>query len=89
MMACPLLSFLTVKCKFPTFFLMASLLLIGMLYMLKIFMIDFYIETFRFDGLDLGSMQVNSFDVVPILSISISAITCAFVCAFYRELDSN
>lgn len=89
MMACPLLSFLTVKCKFPTFFLMTSLLLVGMLYLMKIFMIDFYIETFRFEGMDLGSMQINSFDVIPILSISMSAIACAFVCSFYRELDSN
>lgn len=89
MISCPLLSFLAIKCKFPTFFLMTVLLLVGILYVLKIFMIDFYIESFNFDGLELGTMQIKSFEVIPIFSIIISSIVSAFTCSIYRELDSN
>ncbi len=87
MISCPLLSFLTIKCKFPTFLLMSTLLLVGILYALKLFMIDFYIEEFFFDGLSLGSLQIDSFNVAPIVTIVILAFLISFVSALYRELD--
>jgi len=89
MMSCPLLSFLTIKCKLPTFFLMTTILLTGILYVLKIFMVDFYVNEFVFNGLELGSIQVKSFEVVPLLSIVISAVVCSFFCTIYRELDTE
>lgn len=89
MMACPLLNFLTVKCRFPTFFLMSAILLTGILYVLKIFMVDFYVNEFVFKGLELGSIQIKSFEVVPLLSIVISAVACSFFCTIYRELDGD
>ena len=89
MISCPLLSFLAVKCKFPTFFLMTVLLLIGIFYVLELFMIDFYIASYTFEGLELGTMQVKSFEVVPIFSIVIVSVVCSFFCAIYRELDSK
>ena len=89
MIACPLLSFLTIKCKFPTFLLMSTLLLVGMLYALKLFMIDFYIDNYVFEGLNLGFIQIETFDVIPIISITILAFCISFLAALYRELDTN
>ncbi|MFA7655020.1 MAG: hypothetical protein WCX98_02930 [Candidatus Dojkabacteria bacterium] len=66
---------------------MSTLLLVGILYALKLFMIDFYIEEFFFDGLSLGSLQIDSFNVAPIVTIVILAFLISFVSALYRELD--
>ena len=87
--ACPLLNFLTIKCKFPTFFLMTTLLLVGVLYSLKLFMVDFFIDEFVFEGVNLGFVQIESFVVLPLVSIIILAFSSSFLCALYRELDSN
>jgi hypothetical protein len=89
MISCPLLSFLTVKCKFPTFFLMTTLLLVGIMYVLNLFMVGFFIEVYMFDGLDLGNMQVEAFEVIPIITMIAFSLVCSFVCSVYRELDSS
>ena len=89
MIACPVLSFLTIKCKFPTFLLMSTLLLFGVIYSLKLFMIDFYIDQFLFEGLNLGFVQIESFDVLPIISIAILSFSISFLSSLYRELDTN
>jgi hypothetical protein len=89
MISCPLLNFLTVKCKFPTFFLMTTLLLVGITYVLKLFMVGFFIESYTFEGLDLGSMRVESFEVVPIISIIAFSLVSSFICSVYRELDAT
>ena len=89
MISCPLLSFLTVKCKFPTFFLMTTLLLVGIMYVLKLFMVGFFIETYTFDGLDLGNIQIAGFEVIPIVSIVAFSVVSSFFCSLYRELDRN
>lgn len=84
----PLLNFLTIKSKFPTFFLMSSIVLIGIFFLMKTFMIDFYIEPYLFKGLDFGSIQINSFLVTPVITILAASITSSFFCAIYKELDS-
>jgi len=89
MISCPVLSFLTVKCKFPTFFLMTTLLLTGITYVLKLFMVGFFIETYTFEGLDLGNMRIESFEVIPIISIVAFSLVSSFICSIYRELDGN
>jgi hypothetical protein len=89
MISCPLLSFLTVKCKFPTFFLMTTLLLAGIMYVLKLFMVGFFIETYMFESMDLGSMRIESFEVIPIISIVAFSVVVSFVCSIYRELDGK
>jgi hypothetical protein len=88
MISCPLLSFLTVKCKFPTFFLMTFVLLVGVFYALKLFMIDLYINEFTFEGVNLGFMQVESFDVIPIISIVVLSFSTSLLGTVYRELDN-
>ena len=87
MISCPLLSFLTVKCKFPTFFLMTTLLLVGITYVLMLFMVGFFIETYNFEGLDLGNIQIAGFEVIPIISIVVFSVACSFLCSLFRELD--
>jgi hypothetical protein len=61
MISCPVLDFLTIKCNFLTFFLMTTLLLVGISYLLKLFMVGFYIESYMFAGLDLGELQISEF----------------------------
>ena len=88
MVCAPLLHFLTVKSKFPTFFLMSSILLVGVMFLLKTFMTDFYIETYTFDQTDIGTLQINSFIVTPLISIiGFSVITSLFA-SIYRSLDN-
>ncbi len=89
MIACPLLNFLTIKCKFPTFLLMSTLLLVGVLYGLKLFMIDFYIEEFLFEGFNLGFIQIESFNVIPIFTISMLAFLVSLLSAFFKEMDTD
>jgi hypothetical protein len=89
MIVCPVLSFLTVKCRFIPFFLMTTILLVGILYVLKMFMIDFYIEVFDFVGMDIGTMQINSFEVLPIFTMISASLAISLLCAVYRGLDSS
>jgi hypothetical protein len=89
MVSCPLLSFLTVKCKFPTFFLMTTILLVGITYVLKLFMVGFFIETYMFEGLDFGGMQIKSFEVTPIVTIIAFSVVSSFICSLFRELDTR
>ncbi|MHC1716856.1 MAG: hypothetical protein AB9915_03175 [Candidatus Dojkabacteria bacterium] len=89
MVTCPLLNFLTIKCKFPPFFLMSSLLLIGILYLLNLFMTDLYIENFLFNGLELGTLAIKGFEVTPIITIVLSSLFISFFCGIYRELDAK
>lgn len=89
LMVCPLLGFLTVKCQFPTFFLMSTILLAGSLYLLKLFMVDFYIEEFMFGSMELGSIYIKEFSVNPLLSIAFASVGISFLAGLYRELDVN
>lgn len=84
----PLLKFLTVKVNFITMFLMSSLLLVGVFFLLKIFMTDFYINEYTFEEMTLGTLQITSFVVKPTLTIIAASLTSAFFCATFRGLDS-
>ena len=84
----PLLKFLTVRVNFITMFLMSSLLLIGVFFLLKIFMTDFYINEYTFEEMTLGPLKVTSFVVKPTLTIISASLTSALFCATFRGLDS-
>lgn len=88
MVSSPLLHFLTIKSKFPTFFLMSSLLLVGVMFLLKTFMTDFYIETYTFGQTDIGTLQINSFEVTSLISIIGFSIVTSLFAALYRALDN-
>lgn len=88
MVSPPLLHFLTIKSKFPTFFLMSSLLLVGVMFLLKAFMTDFYIETYTFGQTDIGTLQINSFEVTSLISIIGFSVVTSLFAALYRVLDN-
>lgn len=87
MVSSPLLHFLTIKVKFPTFFLMSSILLVGVMFLLKTFMTDFYIETYTFEQTDIGTLQINSFEVTSLISIIGFSVVTSLFAAIYRALD--
>jgi hypothetical protein len=87
MMVAPLLNFLTIKCKFPTFLLMSTILLSGVTYVLNLFMTDFYVNESTFEGIALGSLEINSFVITPIVAIILFAFLASFVTGIYREVD--
>ena len=87
LVVCPFLNFLTVKCNFITYVLMGTILLSGILYVLKMFMVDFAIEEFLFNELKLGTLQINEFTVTPIISIIVVSFLTSFITAIYKELD--
>jgi hypothetical protein len=89
MIVSPLLNFLTIKCKFPTFLLMSTLLLGGMMFLLKTFMTDFYIEEYVFNGMSLGTVQIQSFPVSPLISIALFAFLTGLLGGIFRELDNR
>ena len=59
------------------------------LYGLKLFMIDFYIEEFLFEGFNLGFVQIESFDVIPIFTIFMLAFLVSLLSAFFKEMDTD
>ncbi len=83
----PLLKFLTIKVNFLTMFLMSSLLLIGVFFLLKLFMTGFYINEYTFKEITLGTLNISSFIVKPILTIIFSSITSALFCSTFKSLD--
>lgn len=84
-----LLNFLTIKSRFPTFFLMSSILLVGVMFLLKTFMIDFYIETYTFEQTNIGTLQINSFEVTSIISIIGFSIVSSLIASIYKALDKT
>ena len=86
---CPFLNFLTVKCNFVTYFLMSFVLLVGVFYLLNMFMIDFSIDTYTFQGIDIGTLEIKSFEVTPIISIIVTSLFSSFLSSFYKELDTK
>lgn len=87
LLACPFLNFLTVKCNFITYLLMATIVLTGVLYLMKMFMIDFAVKEFIFTGLKLGNLEIKEFEVSPIISIVIVSFITSFLSGIYKELD--
>lgn len=89
MIVCPLLNFLTVKCKFFPFLLMSLLLLVGVFYAFNMFMVGFLIETYTFKGYELGTLQVNKFEVIPVISMILYSFFISLFASIYKELDVN
>jgi len=89
MTAKPLLSFLTVKVNFITLLLVGSLLLFGSMFLLESLMPGFTIETEMFTGITFGSIVVNDFEMLPIVSMVGVAVVGSFFCSVFYELDRN
>jgi hypothetical protein len=88
MISGPLLKFLTVKANFPTHFLMTALLLVGVFFLLKLFMTGLYINAYTFEGVTLGTIEIASFTVTPVITIISVSVLSSFISSIYKELDS-
>lgn len=89
MVTTPFLNFLTIKSKFLTFFLMSSILIIGVMFLLKLLMTDFYINEYVFEGISIGTLEIKSFTVGPIITICSYAVVTSLIAAIYKELDKT
>ncbi len=89
MIAKPLLSFLTVKVNFITLLLVGALLLFGAMLLLESLMPGFTIEKEMFIGVTFGSIVVNDFEMVPLVSMAGVAVISSFFCSVFYELDKN
>lgn len=88
LIASPLLKFLTIKRNFITHFIITALLLVGVFFLLKIFMTGLYINSYTFESLSVATVQISSFTVDPVLTIVSVSLLSSLICSIYEELDS-
>jgi uncharacterized membrane protein YvlD (DUF360 family) len=89
MLTKPLLNFLTIKINFLTYFLMSTLILTGITFLLRIFMTGFLVETSEFSGVYMDFLQINSFEISPIFTIILFAVLSGFVSTLFYVLDKS
>lgn len=89
MISKPFLNFLTIKVNFLTYLLLSSILLVGVFFLLKIFMTDFNIETVMFGGIRWDFLQINEFEMSPILTILLSSISSSLICTIFNTLEKR
>ncbi len=89
LMVSPILGFLTIKENFITSFLMSTIISFGMVFLLDLFMTGFYIEVYTFEGLDLGNLVVNSFEMTPTVIALISGLLAGFVGTILSTLEKT
>ena len=89
LMVSPILKFLTIKENFITTILMSSLILFGMFFLLDSFMTGFYIEAYTFEGMDLGSLIINSFEMTPLISMVFASVAASFLGSLLFVLEKS
>ncbi len=85
----PLLKFLTIKTNFLTHLLMSTLLLVGTFFLLRIFMTDFNINVASFSGINWDFLQINGFEISPILTICFASVSGAFLSSIFYTLEKK
>lgn len=88
-MAKPFLNFLTIKSNFLTYFLMSSLITIGITFLLKIFMTGFFIEPSQFAGLSFDFLEIKGFEINGILTIVLFSVLSSFICTIFYLLNKS
>ncbi|KKP55226.1 MAG: hypothetical protein UR84_C0006G0003 [candidate division WS6 bacterium GW2011_GWD1_35_594] len=84
-----LLRFLTIRVNFLTTFVMSSLISFGIFFLLKEFMTGMFIETYTFEGLNSGSIIINSFEMTPILTMGAGAVIISFISSILNVLEKS
>ncbi len=84
-----LLRFLTIRVNFLTTFVMSSLISFGIFFLLKEFMTGMFIETYTFEGLNSGSIIINSFEMTPILTMGAGAVIISFITSILNVLEKS
>ncbi len=85
----PFLKFLTVKENFITTMIMSTLILIGMFFLLDTFMIDFHIQNYTFEAINMGSLTINSFEVIPLITIGSASLAISFLGSLLFVLEKS
>lgn len=89
LMSSPIINFLTIKENFITSFLMSTLILVGLMFLLNIFMTGFNIVEYTFEGLEMGTLVINSFEVVPVLTIVAVSVCSSFIGSLLYTLEKS
>lgn len=89
LMVSVILKFLTIKENFITTFIMSSLIVLGFFFLLDFFMTGFYIENSTFNGLEMGSLIVNSMEMTPIITMIIASVCASFLVAILSVLEKS
>ena len=88
-MSKPFLNFLTIKSNFLTYFLMSSLITIGITFLLKIFMTGFFIETSQFAGLSFDFLEIKGFEINGILTIICFTALASIISTVFYLLNKS
>mgnify|MGYP006910665151 CR=1 FL=1 len=89
MMTEPFLKFLTIKINFLTYWLMSTLILIGISFLLKIFMTGFFIENSQFAGVSFNFLEIKGFEINPILTIILFSIVSGIISTLFYVLEKS
>jgi len=89
MLTKPLLKFLTIKTNFLTYILMSTLITIGIVFLLKIFMTGFFVESSQFTGISADFLQVNGFELSPIFTIVVFSCVSCFISSTFYIMDKS
>lgn len=52
-------------------------------------MTGFVVEKAMFTGITFGSIVINDFEMIPIVSMAGVAVVGALMCSLFHELDKN
>jgi hypothetical protein len=85
----PFLKFLTIQINFLTYWLMSSIILTGMSFLLRIFMTGFFVENSEFAGLSLSFVEINGFVLNPILTILVFSVTSGIISTVFYVLEKS
>lgn len=85
----PLLKFLTVKENFITTFILSVLVSIGMLFLLDSFMTGFFIQPSTFDGIQLGSVIINGFEMTTTITVVLASVVESFLGSLLFVLEKS
>jgi hypothetical protein len=89
MMTEPFLKFLTIKVNFLTYWLMSSILLTGITFLLRIFMTGFFVEISEFSGASFDFLEVNGFEIAPIFTIILFSVLSALISSIFYSLEKS
>jgi hypothetical protein len=68
---------------------MSSLLLTGISYLLKIFMTGFFVENSQFSRVSYDFLEINAFEINPILTIIAFSAVSGIISTLFYVLDKS
>lgn len=84
-----ILNFLTIKENFITVFLMTTILCIAVFFFMEAFMIGFEIEVYKFEGINMGNLVIQPFEVTKVLTMIFGSLLYSSVTTILNVLDKS